>query len=155
DHFVHGNRVALFLSRFRSRRGNEAEAFGFAADPASSPRQLPADIAVRAPWLSLVSACCSRQHRCMRILAALILSFVFAFQLSARVEMRLDGGWRFMRGDPAGLAGQATGPVDPNWIDSDWQTVSLPHNWGWEDAQRGTNYYRGPGWYRHELNFQP
>jgi beta-galactosidase len=41
--------------------------------------------------------------------------------------------------------------------DSVWQPVSLPHNWGWEDAQQGKPYFRGPGWYRRELkiNAQP
>jgi beta-galactosidase len=86
---------------------------------------------------------------------------IFAFVLAcfsplfARESMRLDSGWRFMQGDPAGVAGQATSPADPNWIDSNWQTVSLPHNWGWEQAQQGKDYYRGPGWYRRALNITP
>ena len=36
-----------------------------------------------------------------------------------------------------------------------WQTVSIPHNWGWEQAQQGKEYYRGPGWYRRELDITP
>ena len=73
--------------------------------------------------------------------------------LLARQDTVLDSGWRFQSGDPAGVGGQAMGPEDSNWNDSDWQTVSVPHCWGWEQAQKGiTNYYRGPGWYRRELN---
>ena len=39
--------------------------------------------------------------------------------------------------------------------DSGWQAVSIPHNWGWEKAQQGKDYYRGPGWYRRELDIAP
>jgi hypothetical protein len=46
-------------------------------------------------------------------------------------------------------------PTDPNWIDSSWQAVSIPHCWGWEEAQQGKDYYRGPGWYRRELDITP
>jgi beta-galactosidase len=74
---------------------------------------------------------------------------------NARESTLLDSGWRFMQGDPAGLTGQAMDPADVNWIDSNWQAISLPHDWGWEDAQRGKNYYRGPAWYRRELNITP
>ena len=39
--------------------------------------------------------------------------------------------------------------------DTNWQTISIPHNWGWEEAQQGKDYYRGPGWYRRELDLKP
>ena len=65
--------------------------------------------------------------------------------LVGRESVRLDTGWRFKLGDIP----QAD---QPGLDDSDWQTVTLPHNWGWEDAQRGNRYYRGPGWYRLNLN---
>jgi beta-galactosidase len=60
-----------------------------------------------------------------------------------------------MQGDPAGVAGQAMSPADANWIDSNWQAISIPHNWGWENAQQGKDFYRGPGWYRRELDIAP
>jgi beta-galactosidase len=64
---------------------------------------------------------------------------------TAREDTRLDSGWRFKLGEfPE--AEQA----DVN--DNDWKPVALPHNWGWEEAQKGENYYRGPGWYRRALN---
>src|SRR5277367_6602716 len=87
----------------------------------------------------------------------LILLAVFvSLNLFARESTPLDSGWKFMQGDPAGVAGQAMNPADPNWIDSNWQTISIPHCWGWQEAQAGkTNYYRGPGWYRRELDVTP
>jgi beta-galactosidase len=64
--------------------------------------------------------------------------------LHARESQRLDADWRFTLGD-------VSGAENPGFDDSGWQTVLLPHNWGWEDAQAGKEYYRGPGWYRREL----
>jgi beta-galactosidase len=88
----------------------------------------------------------------MRKFSLLVLALVFSFNSFARDSTLLDSGWRFMQGDPAGVAGQAMSPADPNWIDSSWQAVSIPHCWGWEEAQQGKDYYRGPGWYRRELD---
>ncbi len=42
--------------------------------------------------------------------------------------------------------------MDIGFDDSGWQNVSLPHNWGWEEAQGGKDYVRGPGWYRRVLD---
>lgn len=70
------------------------------------------------------------------------LSFgVVTAQLTGRESVSLTTGWRFKLGDFA----QAE---QLNFDDTTWQTVALPHNWGWEEAQRGNRYYRGPGWYR-------
>jgi beta-galactosidase len=91
----------------------------------------------------------------MRKFSIFVFAFIFSFNLCARESTLLDSGWRFMQGDPAALAGQAMSPVDVNWIDSNWQTVSVPHNWGWAEAQEGKDFYRGPGWYRRELNIAP
>jgi beta-galactosidase len=93
--------------------------------------------------------------RFMRKFSTLVLALVCSFNSFARESTLLDSGWRFVQGDPAGLSGQAMSPADPNWIDSSWQTVSIPHCWGWEDAQQGKDYYRGPGWYRRELDIVP
>jgi beta-galactosidase len=62
----------------------------------------------------------------------------------AREDQLLDAGWRFILED---MRGAETNGFD----DSGWQPVSLPHNWGWEDAQQGKPIHRGPGWYRREL----
>ena len=90
--------------------------------------------------------------RLMRKFSLFVLALVFSFNSFARESTLLDSDWRFMQGDPAGLSGQAMSPTDPNWIDSSWQAVSIPHCWGWEEAQQGKDYYRGPGWYRRELD---
>ena len=93
--------------------------------------------------------------RFMRKFSFFVLALIFSFNSFARESSLLDSGWRFMQGDPAGLSGQAMSPADPNWIDSSWQAVSIPHCWGWEEAQLGKDFYRGPGWYRRELNVTP
>src|SRR5882757_6615530 len=75
----------------------------------------------------------------------LALASAFSINLHAREDQRLDSGWHFKLDDVSHAA-------ESSFDDAGWQTVSLPHNWGWEDAQAGKNYYRGPGWYRRGLN---
>jgi beta-galactosidase len=72
----------------------------------------------------------------------------FVPSLVAREDARLVSNWQYRTGDVAG-AGQL------EFDDNGWQTVTLPHNWGWEQAQQGENYYRGPGWYRRALEVSP
>jgi beta-galactosidase len=91
-------------------------------------------------------------HIFMRSLTTLFLTLVIAGRLYARESTLLNSDWRFQQGDPAGVSGQAMSPADPNWIDSNWSPVTLPHCWGIEAAMAGKNYYRGPGWYRRDLN---
>jgi beta-galactosidase len=91
----------------------------------------------------------------MHKLIVFFFALTVAFPVFAREDVLLDSGWRFQLGDPAGVAGQAMSPADPNWIDTSWQTISIPHCWGWQEAQEGKKYYRGPGWYRHELDVTP
>ena len=74
------------------------------------------------------------------------LGFILSLaSLQAREDQRLDGGWRFRLSD-------ASDAAKTDFDDGAWQTVSLPHCWGWEEAQAGKNYCRGPGWYRRELD---
>jgi beta-galactosidase len=61
-----------------------------------------------------------------------------------RTITRLDSGWRFSPGEQSGAE-------KPEFNDRSWEAVSLPHNWGWEEAQKGMPYRRGPGWYRRIL----
>ena len=63
----------------------------------------------------------------------------------AREATTLESGWRFK-------IGEQSGAEQNSFDDHDWPALSVPHNWGWEDAQQGKNYYRGPGWYRRDLN---
>ena len=80
--------------------------------------------------------------------------FVFACTLAlaldsfARQDVVLDSDWRFKPGDIRGADAV-------NFNDTDWLVVSIPHNWGWAQAQAGKDYYRGPGWYRRELDLTP
>ena len=88
----------------------------------------------------------------MRLLLILVTSLVVAAAIPAdvraREDQRLDSGWHFTLVD-------VSNAMDPGFDDSGWQRVSLPHNWGWEEAQQGKDYYRGPGWYRRELEVTP
>jgi beta-galactosidase len=67
---------------------------------------------------------------------------------AVREDTVLESGWRFQQGDPAGAEQEI-------FSNARWQTISVPHNWGWEQAQRGEKYLRGPGWYRRELAIKP
>ena len=84
----------------------------------------------------------------MRKLSAFILVFVLPLSLVARENQLLDSGWRFKLGESDGAAGI-------KFKDNLWPTVSIPHCWGWEDAEQGREYYQGPGWYRRELSLTP
>lgn len=88
----------------------------------------------------------------MRPFLILAAALAFLFNLpttsQARENQLLDSNWRFQLADAAGS--EKTG-----FDDRGWQTVSLPHNWGWPEAQQGRPIYRGPGWYRRELDLEP
>ncbi|KQV47419.1 hypothetical protein ASC95_24985 [Pelomonas sp. Root1217] len=77
------------------------------------------------------------------LLIALLL-FVGSHAWAARQVTALDDGWRFLRADVAGASA-----VD--FADSAWAVVRLPHTWNGIDGEAGGAYYRGPGWYRREL----
>ena len=83
-------------------------------------------------------------HKCFAPALALAIALFIALNATAREDTRLDSGWKFLLDDPTNAA--AT-----DFDDTTWQPVSLPHNWGWQDAQAGKPNYRGPGWYRREL----
>jgi len=84
----------------------------------------------------------------MRKYSIFIFMFVFAFNSFARKSTLLDSGWKFQ-------PGEVTNAEHADFNDGSWQTISIPHNWGWEEAQQGKDYYRGPGWYRRALNLMP
>ena len=62
----------------------------------------------------------------------------------SRHDKLLDTGWRFLRGDVDGAA-------QPLFNDSNWMSVTVPHTWNAQDGQDGSDYYRGPGWYRRNV----
>ena len=88
-----------------------------------------------------------RQHHLLLLLAGCVAT-IFSLQAAPREDTRLDSGWHFQAGD-------APGAEQNDFNDAGWPTVSLPHCWGWEQAQRGENYLRGPGWYRRPLDPGP
>ena len=77
--------------------------------------------------------------------AAALLAGVLIAPAQVRETTLLDAGWRFLQGDP-------TNASAASFDDHAWASLSLPHCWGWEQAQRGEKYLRAPGWYRRELN---
>ena len=85
-------------------------------------------------------------------LAVLSVAVLLCASISRATELRqssdLLADWRFKQGE-------ITNADQPMFDDHDWQTIPIPHNWGWEQAQRGEKYLRGPGWYRRDLVVQP
>ena len=57
----------------------------------------------------------------------IFLALSLPANLHARENQRLDTGWHFKLAD-------APGAEQSSFDDSDWETVSLPHNWGWQDG---------------------
>jgi beta-galactosidase len=84
----------------------------------------------------------------MRLLFIFVFAGIFSTRLLAREDTRLDSDWEFK-------SGEITNAPSAGHGDADWKTVSLPHNWGWREAQEGKNYYRGPAWYQRALNLKP
>lgn len=111
--------------------------------------------------------------------AALCIASAFAPAAAARERALFDAGWRFAFGhaaDPAkdfghgtrpfffGKAGFGDGPAAPDFNDSGWRRLDLPHDWAVElpfDARASTNHgskaigrafpENSVGWYRREL----
>lgn len=110
----------------------------------------------------------------------LLLCISFAFGISAqekvtpREVLSLDKGWSFHQGDipyPVikghnatyrnAKAGYVSGAASPNYDDSSWRIVDLPHDWAIEgnvdpEANLSQGYYnRGFGWYRRKFKLSP
>jgi beta-galactosidase len=88
----------------------------------------------------------------MRPILFLVLALSFLISSPTRGHAResqlLGADWKFKLGENAGAE-------RADFDASGWETVSLPHNWGWQEAQEGKPYYRGRGWYRRELDIAP
>ena len=91
-----------------------------------------------------------RTNRTIGLLFGLcaFLILIIAEPVAARQDTLLMDGWRFTQQD-------APHAEKPGLDDYNWQAVSLPHNWGWEEAQVTNKYYRGPSWYFRELPIRP
>lgn len=75
-------------------------------------------------------------------LAAIALAPILARADGPRRETVLADGWRFLRVEKTDPADRAPADSAP------WTTVTIPHNYGWQQAQAGKRYERGPAWYK-------
>ena len=76
-----------------------------------------------------------------------------ASRANARRATRLDGGWKFLRDDPAGAQ-------TPAWDDAAWDAVTLPHTARIEPLVTGPAgspeaQWQGVCWYRRTLSLEP
>jgi beta-galactosidase len=92
-----------------------------------------------------------------------ILGFLLALGCAAvaqaespRQQIRIDDGWTFFLGDPSNAA-------SPDFDDSGWRAVTLPHDWSIEGKMdphapmggHGGFLPAGIGWYRHRFEAPP
>ena len=71
-------------------------------------------------------------------------------------ELDFNTGWKFFLADTAAAS-------RPDFDDSTWRTLDLPHDWSIEGAPEASNpsgndggyYPTGIGWYRKTFNFKP
>jgi beta-galactosidase len=84
----------------------------------------------------------------MQKISTLILALAFSFNAFAREDSLLDSDWKFQ-------SGESTNAAAVDFDDAGWQAISIPHNWGWEEAQQGKDFYLGPSWYRRKLDIAP
>jgi len=84
-------------------------------------------------------------------MALLLCPYTMAYGQSGEPRKQIDAdfGWRFSLGDPAGAQ-------DPNFDDSSWRTINVPHDWSIEGVPDSKNlsgsgggyFPTGVGWYR-------
>jgi beta-galactosidase len=83
--------------------------------------------------------------RFMHKISIFALALLFSFSAFARENTLLVSDWKFK-------SGESTNAAAVDFDDAGWQVVSIPHNWGWENAQQGKDFYHGSSWYRRELD---
>lgn len=84
-----------------------------------------------------------RPRRVIRVILLVLLSLHPGLIAVAAERGRtpIDGVWRFERADGEGAEA-------PDFDDSRWRRVTLPHSFNGADGDDGGGYYRGPAWYR-------
>lgn len=94
-------------------------------------------------------------HNMKQTFTVWMLSVLFCLTASAREREPLNDGWRFLRAD-------TTGAEQPEFDDSQWRTVCLPHDAAIESTfrKKGQGAYAsngflplGRGWYRRHLAY--
>lgn len=117
----------------------------------------------------------------MKKSTVLFFLLAFCFILSGEIQsqnvrqrLSLDKGWRFYQGDIAfpiitghgmsygnAKAGKSWGAAAPEFDDTDWRLVNLPHDWSVEMPYDSTDNLsqgyrkRGFGWYRRNFKLSP
>jgi beta-galactosidase len=91
-------------------------------------------------------------HQSLRALAVVVLfclaSLVGGTVAQGREDRLLDTGWSYK-------SGEITNGWQPDLDTSNWESIPIPHCWGWTEASLGKPYYRGPSWYRCAVNVAP
>jgi beta-galactosidase len=82
------------------------------------------------------------------VMATLLAAVAPAQAREPRPVQSLSADWRFLKGDPADAAA-------PTLETKAWLKVTLPHTFNAGDGEDGGGYYRGPGWYRREIDLAP
>jgi len=79
------------------------------------------------------------------VIVVLFILFSNVFCINAREIININEGWLYKKGEYIDAKN-----IDFN--DDSWETIQVPHNWGWDEAQNGNKkYYRGSGWYRKKI----
>ena len=86
---------------------------------------------------------------CIVLISLVTVPLYPAQTQTSRAELNADSDWRFLLGDPSGAEA-------PQFADSSWRTVNLPHDWSIEGVPDKNNptgtgggfFPAGTGWYR-------
>lgn len=109
-------------------------------DTAQSPKPRARSVSPRSDILRQM-----HRRRLLLLSPLLLLTLVPLAHAQPGSRLPLDDGWRFVRQDVAGAAGDV-------FDDGAWEKVRLPHSWNALDwAAPNSGYYRGVGWYRRTL----
>lgn len=77
-------------------------------------------------------------------------------QQGARLHISLNEGWKFKRqaSPGSGTEPEFVGAEQPNFDDSSWTSIWLPHTWdtGPDNPFAVTGHFRGVGWYRRKIH---
>lgn len=91
-------------------------------------------------------------YRLGLVYASLVLLYAIPITAQPRQVTELRTGWKFARG-------ANDGAYRPDFADSGWRTIDIPHDWGVDggflvdgDGDTGKLPWKGEGWYRRTLD---